>query len=161
MRCLTERGRYMHISWNFLNKRNATIKAIQAFNSMDFIIHHTDDEIVAVRTKMEGVGSQNLDGLPHAQNPQAAEERTINSIEEIDTLKERYRQAVEYMTWFKPAWDQLAEDDRYVLEAFFMGDDENGAGDEVADYFQIERASAYRKKNRALDRLTSLLYGKC
>ena len=28
------------------------------------------------------------------------------------------------------------------------------------DYFQIERASAYRRKNRALERLTILLFGK-
>lgn len=150
----------MHISWSFLDKRKAAISAIQAYPSMDFIIHHTDEDILVVRTKMEGVGSPNLDGLPHAHNPQAAEDRMLNCIEEIDTIKERYRQAVEYMNWFKPAWEQLAEDDRYVLEAFFMGDDENGAGDEVADHFQIERASAYRKKNRAVDRLTSLLYGK-
>ncbi len=27
-------------------------------------------------------------------------------------------------------------------------------------YFQIERASAYRRKNRALERLTTLLFGK-
>ena len=150
----------MHISWSFLDKRKATISAIESFPSMDFIIRHTDEDILVVRTKMEGVGSPNLDGLPHAHNPQAAEDRMVNCIEEIDTLKERYRQAVEYMSWFKPAWDQLAEDDRYVLEAFFMGGDENGAGDEVADHFQIERASAYRKRSRAVDRLTSLLYGK-
>ncbi len=150
----------MHISWSFLDKQKATISAIQAYPSMDFIIRHTDEDILVVRTKMEGVGSPNLDGLPHAHNPKAAEDRMVNCIEEIDTLKERYRQAVEYMNWFKPAWDQLAEDDRYVLETFFMGDDENGAGDEIADHFQIERASAYRKRRRAVERLTSLLYGK-
>lgn len=150
----------MHISWSFLDKRKAAISAIQAYPSMDFIIRNTDEDILKVRTTMEGVGSPSMDGLPHAHNPLTAEDRMITSIEEIDTLKERYRQAKEYMAWFKPAWNQLAEDDRYVLETFFMGDDENGAGDEVADYFQIERASAYRKKSRAVDRLTSLLYGK-
>ena len=36
----------------------------------------------------------------------------------------------------------------------------SNAADDVADYFQIERASAYRRKNRALERLTILLFGK-
>ena len=94
----------MHISWSFLDKRKAAIKAVEAFNSMNFILKHTDEEISAVRVKMEGAGSPNMDGLPHAHNPKAAEDRILKGIEEIDMLKERYRQAVEYMSWFRSAW---------------------------------------------------------
>ena len=95
-------------------------------------------------------------------NPQSGEMRIIAAIDEIDVLRERYRQAKEYMEWFQPAWDSLSEDERYVLEAFYGETNEYGsnAADEVADYFQIERASAYRRKNRALERLTILLFGK-
>ena len=150
----------MHISWNFLNKRKATIDAIEAYHNMEFIIHNTDDELARVQAKMEGVGSPNNDGLPHAHNPQAAEERIVNCIEEIDIIKERYRQAVEYMGWFKPAWDQLSEDDQYVLEVFFMdGNDGSGLVDTVAEYFGIERSSACSQRKRAVERLTTLLYG--
>ena len=86
----------------------------------------------------------------------------IKGIEEIDILRERYRQAVEYMGWFLPAWEELSEDDRYVLDAFYNEDNEYGSGmaDDVADYFGIERASAYRRKNRVLAKLTTLLFGK-
>ena len=52
---------------------------------------------------MIGMASPKYDGMPHAHNPNAAEDRIIDGIEEIDILKERYRQAVEYMEWFKPA----------------------------------------------------------
>ena len=57
---------------------------------------------------------------------------------------------------------ELTEDERYVLETFYGEDNQYGsnAADDVADYFQIERASAYRRKNRALERLTILLFGK-
>lgn len=150
----------MHISWNFLDKRKATIKAIEAFNSMNFIIRHTDEDIAAVRVKMEGVGSPNLDGLPHAHNPSAAEERIINCIEEIDTLKERYRQAKEYMAWFRPAWDQLTEEEQFVLEAFYIDADEGGANQVIQDEMNVSQSGAYNKNNRALDHLTLLLYGK-
>ena len=58
--------------------------------------------------------------------------------------------------------EELSEDDRYVLDAFYNEDNEYGSGmaDDVADYFGIERASAYRRKNRALAKLTTLLFGK-
>ena len=75
----------MHISWSFLDKRKAAINAMEAFDSMDFIVKHSDEEIQRVENRMVGVGSQNLDGMPHAHNPQAAEDRILTGIEEIDT----------------------------------------------------------------------------
>ena len=150
----------MHISWSFLDKRKAAINAMKAFDSMDFIVKHSDEEIQRVENRMVGVGSQNLDGMPHAHNPQAAEDRILTGIEEIDTIKERYRQAVEYMNWFKPAWEQLTEEERYVLETFYMDAEESGAALTISEELNIERSSAYNKKNRALDHLTMLLYGK-
>ena len=53
----------MHISWSFLDKRKGAIKAIAAYDSMDFIVKHTDEEIAAVRVRMEGIGSPNLDAI--------------------------------------------------------------------------------------------------
>lgn len=152
----------MSVIWKYLDKRSAAVDALKDYSSMRFIIDHTDEEIKAAYEKMSGVSSPQFDGMPHSHNPQAAEDRIIKGIEEIDVLKERYRQAVEYMAWFLPAWEELSEDERYVLEAFYGETNEYGsnAADEVADYFRIERASAYRRKNRALERLTILLFGK-
>ena len=152
----------MSIIWKYLDKRSAAVDALKDYSSMKFIIEHTDDEIKAAYEKMGGVSSPQSDGMPHAHNPHAVEDRMIKGIEEIDILRERYRQAVEYMEWFLPAWEELSEDDRYVLDAFYNEDNEYGSGmaDDVADYFGIERASAYRRKNRALAKLTTLLFGK-
>ena len=152
----------MSIIWKYLDKRSAAVDALKDYSSMKFITEHTDDEIKAAYEKMGGVSSPQSDGMPHAHNPHAVEDRLITGIEEIDILRERYRQAVEYMEWFLPAWEELSEDDRYVLDAFYNEDNEYGSGmaDDVADYFGIERASAYRRKNRALAKLTTLLFGK-
>ena len=152
----------MSIIWKYLDKRSAAVDALKDYSNMKFIIEHTDDEIKAAYEKMGGVSSPQSDGMPHAHNPHAVEDRMIKGIEEIDILRERYRQAVEYMEWFLPAWEELSEDDRYVLDAFYNEDNEYGSGmaDDVADYFGIERASAYRRKNRALPKLTTLLFGK-
>ena len=152
----------MSVMWKYLDKRSATIAAIKDYDSMRFIIDSTDDEIRGAYEKMGGVSGSKWDGMPRVRNPQAAEDRMLNGIEEIDILKERYRQAVEFMDWFKPAWEQLSDDDRYVLETFY-GDENSygsGAAGYIAEYLHIEQASAYKRKNRALDRLTVLLFGK-
>ena len=152
----------MSIMWKYLDKRSATIAAIKDYDAMQFIIKSTDDEIKNVYDTMGSVGSPKIDGLPKGHNPQANEERILNAIEEIDILKERYRQAVEYMDWFQPAWEQLSEEDQYCLETFYGDGNTYGssAAYYIAEYLHIEQASAYKRKNRALDRLTVLLFGK-
>ena len=151
----------MSIMWKYLDKRSATIAALKDYESMQFIIKNTGDEIRAQQDKMVGVASPNWDGMPHAHNPNATEDRILNGIAEIDILKERYRQAMEYMEWFEPAWNELTDDEWYVLEAFYSGhDDVQGAVYEVSDHFRIERSSAYNRKNRALARSQVLLFGK-
>ena len=116
----------MSIIWKYLDKRSAAVDALKDYGSMKFIIGHTDDEIKRAYEKMEGVSSPQLDGMPRSHNPQASEERIVKGIEEIDVLKERYRQAVEYMAWFVPAWEELTEDERYVLETFYGEDNQYG-----------------------------------
>lgn len=100
--------------------------------------------------------------MPHACDPKAGEERIVSAISEIDIIKERYRQAIEYMDWFKPAWEELTDDERYCLEIFYGDSNSYGsnAAYYVAEYLHIEQPTAYKRKNRALDRLTVLLCGK-
>lgn len=151
----------MNIVWMYLNKKDAAINALKDYGKMKHIIDHTDEEIQRVYSRMAGVGSPAIEKMPSANNPQAGEDRMITGIEEIDVLKERLRQAKEYMAWFQPAWDALSDDDRFVLDAFYNSNQYGaGAADLVADHYCIERASAHRKKVRALDNLTTLLYGR-
>jgi hypothetical protein len=151
----------MHISWNFLDKRKAAVEAVEAFHIMDFIIKHADDDIEFVRSRMGGASSPKLDGLPHIHNPQSIENQLLAGIDEIDMLKERYRKAVEYMDWFKPAWEQLSADEQFVLETFLMDKSEyHDAASVVSEHFGIEKSSAYKKKERAIGKITMLLYGK-
>ena len=152
----------MNVIWMYLNKKDAAVNALKDYRKMKHIIDHTDEEIQRVYSRIAGVGSPAIEKMPSANNPQAGEDRMIKGIAEIDVLRERLRQAKEYMAWFQPAWDALSDDDQFVLDAFFSGGNEYGAGaaDTVAEHFCIERASAYRKKNRALDNLTTLLYGR-
>ena len=153
----------MNIIWHYLDKRTAAVNALKDYGSMRYIIDHTESEIDTVHDRIYAVGSP---ALSHAskgsRNPQAHEDRIIAGIDEIDVLKERYRQAVEYMDWFQPAWMALSEDERYVLQTFYWNEDERqtDAVYDVCEHFNIERSSAYNKKNRAIQHLALLLYGK-
>ena len=151
----------MGVIEKYLDKRSGTIQAIKDYSSMQFILDHTDEKIRDAYDRMASVSSPQLDGMPKAHNPQAAEDRIIKGISDIDILRERYRQAREYMAWFEPAWQDLSEDERFVLDTFYSDcDDATSAVYLICDHFHIERSSAYNKKNRALQHLSVLLFGK-
>lgn len=108
-----------------------------------------------------GAWKPKFDDMPHVHNPTAAEDKILSGIEEIDVLKERYRQACEYLEWFIPAWGQLSEEEQYLLKTFYSDTSSaTGAVYDICDRFRIERSSAYNKKNRALEHLQVLLFGK-
>ena len=81
----------MSIMYNYLDKRAAAIAAIKDYDNMQFIIRNTDSEIVSERDKMVGAGSPNMDGMPHAHNPVAAEDRIVNGIDETRQIQEDSR----------------------------------------------------------------------
>lgn len=152
----------MNIVWQYLDKRAAAINALKDYSSMKYIIEHTDEDIATLNEEMSSPASPVINGMPSTHDPKAGEKRLIACINEIDVLKERYRQALEYMDWFQPAWDALTEDEQYVLKEFYLDDEQKqiDAVYNICDHFDIERSSAYNKKNRALQHLALLLYGK-
>ena len=151
----------MTIAWTYLDKRGAAVDALKDFASMEYIIaNHADDE-EAIREDMTAVGSPALGGQPSGHNPHGGEARLTAQIDEIDVLKERYRQALEYMAWFRPAWEEMPEEEQFVLREFFR--DDNSKSESVlliGDRLHLERAQVYRRKDKALNRLALLLYGK-
>ena len=152
----------MNIAWKYLDKRRGAAQAVRDYQIMKRNIENTPDDIKAKYGQMAGVGSPNVDGMPHAHDPKAGEVRIVNGIEEIDVLKERYRQALEYMDWYLPAWRSLSSDEQYVLSTFYRQDSYDYNDDrifEICRRYNIERTSAYNKKNKALVHLAVMLFG--
>lgn len=152
----------MTIAWIYLDKRGASIDALKDYPSMEFIIQNQPEELAEAEERLVSVRSSIPTGMPRAHNPHAGEARLAASLDEIDVLKERYRRALEYMEWFQPAWDALSEDEQFVLTVFYKedSDPQMDAVSVICEKYSIERSSAYKKKNRALARLATLLYGK-
>jgi len=153
----------MNIIWQYLDKRKAAESALKDYLSMQHIIDHTDEEIAIVHKRMTSVGSPVITDMPKATpDIRSNEKRLVKDIEQIDVLRERYRQAVEYMEWFQPAWMALSEEERYVLKEMFWSveDSQTDAVYTICEKLNIERTSVYSRKKRAIDHLALLLYGK-
>ena len=101
----------MNIIWQYLDKRSAAVNALKDYSSMAYILANTDEEIAQVHEDTTTLGSPAFTDMPGGSpNPQSGEMRIITAIDEIDVLRERYRQAKEYMEWFQPAWNSSMEE---------------------------------------------------
>ncbi|MBS3937609.1 MAG: hypothetical protein KGZ50_03400 [Peptococcaceae bacterium] len=150
----------MNIVWHYLDKKTAAVNALRDYSNMEFIIEHTDESIAAIYAKVESPRSSLPTGMPKVYNRTASENRLASCIDEIDILKERYRQALEYMEWFKPAWEMLDDASRFILHEFFVRHiTKTEAVLNISEKLHIERSWVYKRKEEALRQLTLLLYG--
>ena len=152
----------MKIAWIYLDKKTAAIDALKDYASMEYIVDNCPDDLAEVRERMTAIPSSAPTGMPRQKNPHSGETRLAASLDEIDVLKERYRRALEYMEWFRPAWDALSDDERLILSEFFLREDisKTEAIGNISERLYIERSWVYKKKDAALTRLSLLLYGK-
>lgn len=151
----------MHVMTKYLDTRKAAIAALQDFAVMEQVIETTDQQVKDAYDDLASPASPRMDGTPPSGDLHAGERRIAATLDRIDLYRARYTQARQYMAWFLPAWEILSEDDRFVLEAFFLTEgSREECVDQVCERFYVERDSAYRKKNRALEKLSHALYGK-
>lgn len=89
------------------------------------------------------------------------EDHLINSISKLEQVNERYQAALAYLKWFEPAWQELTEDEQWLLDVCYRTPNQsvNKGLLLASDHFFIAKSTAYNKKNQALDHLTLLLYG--
>lgn len=153
----------MKIAWIYLDKKAAAINALKDYASMEHILLSYSDDVAEACEHLTSIHSPVLTkGMTGTLNPRVAEERIVRTLDLIDVVKERYQRALEYMAWFRPAWDVLTDGERHLLSELYLCEDETQAEiiQRLCDELCVERAAVYRRKDKAAMRLALLLYGK-
>jgi len=149
------------IAWIYLDKKAAAVEALKDYTAMVFIITSHTNAVAELRERMTALPSPQPNSQPRTHNLHANEARIAAQLDKIDVLKERYRQALEYMEWFQPAWDELSEEEQLVLTEFFATDGTKlEAVGRIGNRLFLEKSQIYYKKDKALNHLVLLLYGK-
>lgn len=151
-----------NVMWNYLDKREATVAALKDYNDMQFIINDHQNQVHLIKEKMMHLQSPKLNVVPSGSaSDSATEDRLLSGITKLDKVNERYQVARDYFDWFEPAWQQLTDDERFILDTCYRTPNQTlnqGLAVMINKYF-IAKTTAYNRKNKALDHLTLLLYG--
>lgn len=92
-------------------------------------------------------------------HPPAGADKLAAQIDKLDILRERYRQAIEYMDWFEPAWSSSTDTEQRILSEFYMTDNQkSGATYCLMDELRYSESHIERLRSNALNHLRSLLY---
>ncbi|MEW6905512.1 hypothetical protein [Trueperella pyogenes] len=151
----------MHPMFDYLDYKKAAIAALQDYGNQAIILEHADDLASHTRQAMMTIPAPSYSGMPSAHNPRAAENKLVGQLSRLDELSDRKARAQSFMDWFNPMWEQLTDEDKFVLEAFFLdGLTSEDAAMRVAEQFYVERKTAFQKKQRAITRLAKLLYAR-
>lgn len=148
------------IAWSYLDKRTATVAALRDYNAMKNIFETTPQAVKEEYEEFQSTHCSQLNGLPKAHNPQAGEEKIAKSLDKIDVLQQRYRQAKEFMDWFEPAWSYLSDTEQLVLMEFYMSDSlRSGATARLQVKLGYSERYVDKIRGRSLGKLTKMLYG--
>ncbi len=149
------------IALTYIDKKSATIAAIKDYENMKLIISTTPQEIKEEYEDIISINSPSFDDMPKAHNPHAGENKVIHSLDKINVMLERYRQAVEYMEWFEAALLSLSEEERMVLKEFYMqGNQKSGASARIQIKMNYSPRQVERLRQKSLERLMFNLYGR-
>jgi len=149
------------IAWKYIDKPSAAIAAIRDYSNMRNVINITPEDIKELYSRMISPRGSKVTGLPKAKNPHGHDDMLATSLDKLDVMQERYRQAIEFMTWFEPAWGTLTDDERLILREFYMGDNQrSGATARLQAKLNYSERHIERQRNKALSRLTLVLFGK-
>ena len=152
----------MRIAWIYLDIKSAAMKALRDFPGMERIIQNHQDNARELQAYLTSGSIPQLKGIRGIPNPRTAENMMASALDLIDLEEERYQQALEYMTWFRPAWEELSDEEHIVLSAFCQWDDMSKAEiiQRLGDLLGLEKSAVYTRRDKAAGHLAFLLYGK-
>ncbi len=150
----------MNIAWKYIDRIAATKAALRDYDSMKAIIDSTPDNLKDMYEQMTVPRSAIPTGLPTAHNPQTGEDILSSQLDKLDIFRDRYNAAVEYMSWFEPAWNALTAEEQHILREFYAGAScRSGATSRLMGEYHVSESHVERIRRKALCRLQLLLFG--
>ena len=148
------------IAYKYIDTKGATIAAIRDYKNMEVIIENTPEKIKNIYEDMLCIKAININDLPQKTNINYQEDKIVKSLDAIGILQQRYENALEYMKWFKPAWNSLNELELDILREFYLSDNlRSGACSRLSRKYNYSQSQIDRKRSKAVYKLSRILFG--
>jgi len=121
-------------------------------------IRNSTMQINLLAEQMEGVSSPSADSDPVKSSGGGREEHLLQLIEEKAFLENQRAFNQRKLDAFYAAWSDLSASEQFILDTFFVHR-KRKAHEVVMEKLYVEKSTAYRKKDEALQKLAMLITG--
>jgi len=142
----------------YFNREGATVSILRDFNDQAWKLENDAQRISELDSEMTAVRGAALSPTPVQGGGTRMEDMLVNTIDKKAVYEHGYKQAEEYHRELLPAWERLTDAERFMLKARYVNNDEYNGISAIMEYYHISRTEAYNRSNKALRRLTKLLF---
>lgn len=142
---------------DYLDPVKATKAILRDWRTQEFRAEYGRDRIREIDAGMVRLGGLS-DATPVQGGGNRQQEAICSAIDRKTVAERGYYRAVTYTQEIKPYWDQLTEDEQYMLTVRFVDQGEDNGIKQIMDRFQYEKTKAYKMSNAALEKLAKLIF---
>lgn len=129
--------------------RMDALNELQAHNARKQALENIPSRIAELEDNLTAIRSSTADGTPVQGGGSGREDTLLNNIVTRQRLEESLKRTKEAVDRVERALSALTEDDRRILECFFITP-RKGAAMQLASELAIEEKTVYNRRNNAV-----------
>lgn len=140
----------------YLDTELATKKILREWYDRIWATQYAEERIKVIRATLTRTVQQGT--TPVKGGGTSQEDKLVNGISAIDKLTAQMHDADEIQKEVERCWDALTEGERFLLREMYIDNEDRQGIERIKDALAIEKSEAYKRVNRALERLSRLLF---
>lgn len=140
---------------------NWKVEAAEKLNNyypMRQALQNIPEEIRRLEADVKAIGGVSPDKIVVRGNGGKREDRLMENLIQRQELNHRLKQAASWVKMTDKALEVLAPDEKLILYRLYIQPQKDGM-QRLMEELGVEQASIYRKREKALHRFTTALYG--
>lgn len=141
-----------------MNWKSEAVDKLRQYEAKKLSLVNIPLEISRLESAACGIRSAASDGTPVSGGGSGREDMLLSNIVHREELERSLEQAKKWVALVDAALAILSTEERLLLERFYIHQ-ERGDVDRLCEELGCEKATVYRRRDRAIRRFTLALYG--
>lgn len=141
-----------------MNWKSEAVDKLRQYEAKKLSLVNIPLEISRLESAARGIRSAASDGTPVSGGGSGREDMLLSNIVHREELERSLEQAQKWVALVDAALAILSTEERLLLERFYVHP-ERGSVDRLCEELRCEKATVYRRRDKAIHRFTLALYG--
>ncbi len=141
-----------------MNWKKEAINLLKDYPVKMYALENLKERYTMLELESKSIRASQTSSIPLKGDLNRQQEHLINSLAEKEQLQANFRFTKRHINWIEKGLSSLEEDERQVLEGFFIKGDSR-AKEDLMDQLAIERSALYDLKEKALRKFALSMYG--